>query len=307
MFSGSPQWQATRLAWSRLTDPRPVLLMVSDSGLLCCWRGGKDWMFRSALLPDGASRDGVPLQREAIGEFIADLLFDLDLPGAELVLCLPPSSGSWCVIDGLTEDDWDSNGLLRGRLGSVDLPFDLEQSYLMTSTIQESVAVSGVARSLVQAWVDVVESSDLPLRRISWSLMDAQRALVQLTHDWPGDLAWLLVQGDAVRLILMRGRVPEFDHALSSVDLDVCVSEARSCLQAWQKTRDLPGPVAWWLTLDDPEDRDWFQVVDAEAGERCLNKRLPWSPDPWGDTAELGVLPSLAHLALSVLHKEESW
>ena len=307
MFSGSPQWQAIRLAWSRLIDPCPVLVMISNGGLVCCWKGAKGWMFRSASWSQGACRDGMPQQREAIAELIADLLFDLDLPGAELVLCLPPPSGSWCVIDGLIDDDWNINGLLRDRLGSADLPFDLEQSYLMTGPIQDSVAVAGVARSLVQAWIDVVESADLPLRRISWSLMDAQRALVQLTQDWSGDLAWLLVQGEAVRLILMRDRVPEVDHALSSVDPEVCVSEARSCLQAWQETLNLPGPVAWWLTLDDPHAFDWFQVVDAEAGEQCLNKPLPWSPEPWSDTAESDKFSSLAHLALSVLHEEESW
>ena len=149
MFSGSPQWQAIRLAWSRLIHPRPVLVMISDRGLVCCWRGAKHWMFRTASWSQGAYRDGMPQQREAIAELIADLLFDLDLPGAEIVLCLPPSSGSWCVIDGLTEDDWDSNGLSCDRLRSADLPFDLEQSYLMSSSIQDSIAVAGVARSLV--------------------------------------------------------------------------------------------------------------------------------------------------------------
>ena len=87
----------------------------------------------------------------------------------------------------------------------------------------------------------------------------------------------------------------------------MCVSEARSCLQAWQQTLNLPGPVAWWLTLDDAHAFDWFQVVDAEAGEQCLNEPLPWSPEAWSDTAESDKFSSLAHLALSVLHEEESW
>ena len=89
MLPEFPQWQSFRLAWTRLIHPCPVLVVVSDDRLLFCWHSGQRWRFRSALLPDGACRDGVPLQRDAIGELIADLLFDLDLPGAQLVLCLP--------------------------------------------------------------------------------------------------------------------------------------------------------------------------------------------------------------------------
>ena len=307
MLFGSMQWQAIRLAWSRLMHPCPVLVMISDQALVFCWRHGASWTFRSAQWPEAACRDGMPHRGEAIGELIADLLFDLNLPGAELVLSLPPSSASWCVIDGLNKDACYGDGLLRDRLRCVDLPFDLQQRYLMTGRIQDSVVVAGVARSLLQAWVDVAVSADLPLRRISWSLVDAQRALVQITKDWSGDLAWLLVQGNAARLILMRGRVPEIDHHLSSMDLCLCLEEARACVQAWRETLKLASPLAWWLTVDDAQERDWFQIVDAELGEQCLNKPLPWSPIPWSDKAEMEALPSLEHLALAALHQEESW
>ena len=256
-------------------------------------------------LPDGACRDGLPYQREAIGELIAELLFDLNLPGAELVLSLPPPPRGWSSI--LNRDGSYHDVSLRDHLSSVDLPFDLQQSYLLAGPLQDSVAVAGASHALVQAWIDVAESADLPLRRISWSLLDAQRALMQITQDWSGDLAWLVVQGSAVRLILMRNRVPEIDHHLSAIDLDQCLAEIRACLQAWQHTLSLPVPLAWWLTVDDLHDRDWSQIIDAERGEHCLNNALPWSPVPWSDKAELTGLPSLAHLALSVLHQEESW
>ena len=52
---------------------------------------------------------------------------------------------------------------------------------------------------------------------------------------------------------------------------------------------------------------DWLQILDVEAGEQCLNRSLQWNPEAWSDDAEPEVLPSLAHLALSVLHEEESW
>ena len=307
MLSAFPQWQASRLAWSRLIHPCPVLVTITDAGMYFCWREGRRWRFRSALWPEGACRDGSPSNREAIGELIADLLFDLQLPGAELVLCLPPSAAHWCVVDGLSAADITSEGLRRDSLGSVDLPFNLEQSYLLTTPIQDTLAVAGIARSSVQAWIDVVEIADLPLRRISWSLIDAQRALTQITKEWNGDLAWLLVHDGKARLLLMRDRTPEIDHTLSSVDVDLCVAEARACVQAWQQRKYASCPLGWWLTLDDARECDWHHLVDQGAGEQLLNTSLPWTPDPWPEADEMSVLPSLAHLALTVLHEEESW
>ena len=307
ILSAFPQWQASRLAWTRLIHPYPLLVMISNQGMWCCWRQGADWSFRSALWPDGACRDGVPHQRDAIGELIADLVFDLGLPGAELVLCLPPASGTWRVLDGLSTQHEDAQARCRSALESMDLPFNLEQSYLLTTPIQDTLAVAGIARSSVQAWIDVVEIADLPLRRISWSLIDAQRALTQITKEWNGDLAWLLVQDGRARLLLMRDRTPEIDHTLSSGDVDLCIAEARACVQAWQQRQNASCPLGWWLTLDDARERDWHHVVDQVAGEQLLNTSLPWTPDPWPEADEMSVLPSLAHLALTALHEEESW
>ena len=307
MFSTLPQWQSSRLAVFRLIDPRPVLVTISDAGATFCWRDGRRWNFRSASWPNGACRDGSPQNREAIGELIADLLFDLDLPGAELVLCLPPAASHWCVIDGLSADAFTTDGLRRDCLGSVDLPFDLEQSYLLTTSIQDSIAVAGIPRSSLQAWIEVSEIADLPLRRMRWSLTDALRALATLTQDWSGDLAWLLVHDRRVRLVLMRGRTPEIDHTFATIDFDACRAEARAWLLAWQQTLDAPTPLGWWLTLDDAHDCDWNQIVDAAAGEQVVNKPLPWTPDPWADSAEENALCPLAHLAWMALHEEESW
>ena len=103
----------------------------------------------SALWPGPmVCRDGVPLQREAVGELIADLIFDCDCPGAELVLCLPLKAASWCVVDGYGSDG--SPGLVPPALQSVDLPFDLAESYVTSSPVQDSFALVGVPRSLIQ-------------------------------------------------------------------------------------------------------------------------------------------------------------
>ena len=147
-------------------------------------------------------RDGVPLQREAVGELIADLIFDCDSPGAELILCLSLNAASWCVVDGYGSES--SPGLVAQALQSVDLPFELAESYVTSSPVNEALAVVGMPRSLIQAWSEVAELADLPLRRVDWLLTAAQRALDQLMQAWDGDLAWLVLEEKSLRLLLFR-------------------------------------------------------------------------------------------------------
>ena len=120
-----PQLTALSLAWRRLIDVKPVLMAVNNTSLVCCWDQSGRWQQRVVGWPEGVCRDGVPLQREAVGELIADLIFDCDCPGAELVLCLPLRAASWCVVDGYGSDG--SPGLVPQALQSVDLPFDLAE------------------------------------------------------------------------------------------------------------------------------------------------------------------------------------
>ena len=187
-----PQLTALSLAWRRLVDVKPVLIAIDNSSLACCWNQAGRWKQRVVALPDGVCRDGVLLQREAVGELIADLIFDCDCPGGELVLCLPLDAASWCVVDGYGSDG--SPVLVPQALQSVELPFDLAESYITSSPVQEALAVVGVPRSLIQGWSEVAEPADLPLRRVDWLLTAAQRALHQLTQTWEGDLAWLVAE-----------------------------------------------------------------------------------------------------------------
>ena len=70
-----------------------------------------------------------------------------------MVLCLPLATAAWCVVDGYGSDG--SPDLLPHALQSVDLPFELAESYVMSSPVQEALAVVGVSRSLVQGWSEV--------------------------------------------------------------------------------------------------------------------------------------------------------
>ena len=256
--------------------------------------------------PDGVCRDGVPLQREAVGELIADLIFDCNCPGAELVLCLPLNAASWCVVDGYGSDR--SPGLVPQALQSVELPFDLAESYITSSPVQEALAVVGVPRSLLQGWSEVAELADLPLRRVDWSLTAAQRSLHQLTQAWDGDLAWLVAEEKRMRLVLFHQGVPEVDHALEQLDPLACQREIRACVAAWQCLVDTPSALGWWLSVPRAQVDDWMPLVDEASGECCLNQPLPtWAePSDDGTAGEATDVPSpLQQLALVALQQEE--
>jgi len=280
-----------------------VLIAVGNSSLVCCWNQAGRWQQRVVAWPDGVCRDGVPLQREAVGELIADLIFDCDCPGGELVLCLPLDAASWCVVDGYGSDG--SHGLMPLALQSVELPFDLAESYITSSPVQEALAVVGVPRSLLQGWSEVAELADLPLRRVDWSLTAAQRALDQLTLAWDGDLAWLVREEKSMRLLLRRQGVPEVDHALEQLDPLACQREVRACVAAWQAWVDTPSALGWWLSVPAEQVDDWMPLVDEESGECCLNQPLPTWAEP-SDQADAAAVPSaLQQLALLALQQEE--
>ena len=301
-----PQLTALSLAWRRLVDLKPVLMLVNNTGLVCCWEQRGRWQQRVVGWPEGVCRDGVPLQREAVGELIADLIFDCDCPGAELVLCLPLDAASWCVLDGYGSDG--PPGLLPQSLQSVDLPFGLAESYVTSSPVQESLALVGVPRLLIQAWSEVAELGDVPLRRVDWSLTAAQRALHQFTQAWDGDLVWLVAEEKRMRLVLFHQGVPEVDHTLEQLDPLACQREIRSCVAAWQGSVGTPSALGWWLSVPIEQVVDWMPLVDEEGGECCLNQPLPtWAePSDQGGAVDMTVVLSpLQQLALLALQQEE--
>jgi len=290
-----------KVAWRRLVDPRSVLITFDNTGLVCCWAQGDRWKQRVVNWPNGVCRDGMPLQRDAVGELIADLILDCDCPGAELVLCLPVDAASWCVVDGCGTDD--SPGLMPQLLKAVELPFDLSESYVTSSPVQDALAVVGVPRSLIEAWSEVMQLADLPLRRVDWSLTAAQRTLQQLTLAWDGDLAWLVVENNSFRLVLFRQRVPEVDHVFNKGERSACQREIRTLVSAWRDRDPSSSELGWWLSVKSEHFDDWLMLVDGSSGELCLNEPLPSFAEPW-DQGDVGLSP-LQHLALLTLQKEE--
>ena len=290
------------IALRRFLVPRPVFVCVSNERLGFYWAASGSLLYRVVSLPDGVVREGTPVARDAVADLIADLILECDLVGAELIVCLPLSAAGWCVVDGLAAHDLSA---ARARLASCELPFNLSDSYISLSELGGSVEAVAVPRLLTQAWIEVVDSADLPLRRVDWLLSAAQRGLMQLTNDWEGDLVWLLIDQGSGRLVLHRGGVPEVDHSFSADDVDGSQQLIRQLIGAWQGLLDEPQPLGWWLSISDDLSPHWCSIVEGTAGEQNLTQRLTWSPELWDGDGFSEALSPLEHLALFALHQEE--
>ena len=300
----NPQIQALQMFWRRTVDVRPVLLSVSEQGLICCWSDKQQWLQRSGSWPAGSCRDGVPLQRELMAELLADLLLDSDVVGAQIVLCLPLAAANWRVLEGRSLQELQALEDPRSLLSGVDWPDDLQASYLAFDACAEAVIATSVQRSLLQAWVDVVEQADLPLHRVDWCLTAAHRSIQRFTSSCTAPLAWLIVEASVARLVLIRDSVPELDLQVVVSDPAAVIPALRQRVEAWFSATPDQQVLAWWLTVPDSEHAQWSALVDTTSGERLLNEALPWSPVVWDQTVENLVLTPLHQLAFTALQQE---
>ena len=243
----------------------------------------------------------MPLQREAMAELLADLLLDNDLMDAQVELLLPLEGVHWRVLDGIEPGQFEQ---AKPALADLPWPLQAQESYTALTTLGtahgSAMVVLGVTRVQLQAWIDVIEQADLVLRRVDWCLSSALRGLLQLTHPWSGNLAWLIQDGPSCRLVLLSSGVPELDQVMTTpvADLEGCQREIRAWLTAWQQRSPLSVELGWWLSVAHDQADLWRTLVDGGRGERLLHQDLP----PFESVMDSSFLPKslepLEHLAL---------
>ena len=301
-----PQLQALHSQIRRLWAAQTVVVLASDRGLWIVWRSDEGWQVASGSWPEGCCRDGMPLQREAMAELLADLLLDHDLIDAQVELLLPMAGVHWRVLDGIEPDQFEQ---AKPALADLPWPLQAQESYTALTSLgtaegsvtSSSVTVAlGVKRLHLQAWIDVIEQADLVLRRVDWCLSSALRGLLQLTQHWSGDLAWLIQDGPSCRLVLLRGGVPELDQVMTTAaaEVDGCQREIRAWLTAWQQRSPSSAALGWWFSVACDQNDLWDALVDLGRGEQLLQQDLPIL----NQATDLETLPSpleaLEHLAL---------
>ena len=270
-----------------LLDPRRVLLAAEDEALnLACW-SQDDWALSNLVLPPDLCRFGQPLNREALGETIADLLLEqgLSLPQVEVELLLPLASCQWRLLDGAASAALSCGAELRELQPELGWSLALQDSYLdvLPQSRADAALVVGTDRLLLQAWVSTLEEADLSLQRVEWLLSAAWGGLCDAHAGTDERLVWLVEQAGRWRLLLLRKGCPEFDLSLQATEHPALRHEVLELVEAWDPA-GLPG---WWVTAGSQWQGRWAAEHDS-----CLG--------PLRSDAEM----SLLELALTASRRE---
>jgi len=285
------------LAWRAFARRQTVWLAPNDAQLTLAWRQGTVWEQRSVPLPEDVCRDGVPLQRNALADFLADWLMENDLPPpvVDLVLLLPLQCCHWRLV--VPPDDQAPISTEALRSLQPDLGWSLPWSELVLALESPglpsaSQLLVGAERMLLQAWVAVIEAADLRLERVDGLLAAARRGLLARCEaegmPLAGDLAWLLQQGSAWRLLVLRDGWPELERVLSA---DALRSDLEALLLAWERHAGAASPaMRCWITapLEARQQlQGWLggRWAEEAGGERFASLESLAFPDP-GSEAE---------------------
>ena len=296
-----PQLQALQSQLRRLWAAQTVVVLASDRGLWIVWPSKGGWQVASGFWPEGCCRDGMPLQREAMAELLADLLLDHDLMDAQVELLLPLAGVHWRVLDGIGPGQFEQ---VKPALAGLPWPLQPQESYTALTSLGtahgSAMVALGVTRVHLQAWIDVIEQADLVLRRVDWCLSSALRGLLQLIHPWSGNLAWLIQDGPSCRLVLLSSGVPELDQVMTTpvADLEGCQREIRAWLTAWQQRSPSSVELGWWFSVAHDQSDLWRDLVDGGRGEHLLHRILPPFENAMDSSFSPKSLEPLEHLAL---------
>ena len=152
-----PQLQALQSQVRRLWAAQTVVVLALDRGLWIAWPSDQGWQVAAGSWPEGCCRDGMPLQREAMAELLADLLLDNDLMDAQVELLLPLAGVHWRVLDGIELGQFE-----QAKPALADLPWPLQpqESYIaLTSGFSSMNRFSDGCLCCRTPWVTDVAAS----------------------------------------------------------------------------------------------------------------------------------------------------
>lgn len=264
--------------WNRkvqaLLDPVRVVLVPSLDALTLSWSHQGQHRKISVALPHDLVRAGVPMQREALGETIADLLLDQGLMAAqvEVDLLLPLCCCQWRRIQGAEVARFSNSDDLRTLVPNLGWSLSLQESYLdlLPEPGGETAMVVGVERLVLQAWLDTLAAADLSVQRAEWVLSAAWRGLVSRPElASQQSLIWLLELGGSWRLLVLKHGWPELDIPLDSKDLADLRVEVLGLVNAWieQGFEDGSTSVAlpvWCVTASAEWTGCWGELHDSQ-------------------------------------------
>ena len=238
-----------------------------------------------------------------MGDLLAELLLDCDVVGAQLELVLPIQGLHWRVLEGVaSEPQMDSDALLAITT-DLDWSLDAADSYVSIAPCVDQTLLVGSSRSLLQAWIDVVEMADLPLRRVDWTVSSAQRGLMLEHQEVSGDIAWVFSDETSYRLVVIRAGVPELDCCFQSDDDDLAF-ELRRRIAAWQAYSGSSLPLVWCLCLPPKQLTTLETLIDPDRGETSFPAEGLCSPKAVTPDDEVEGLQLLERLVLQGMRED---
>ncbi len=220
-------------------SPQLVLLELHDDAL----KGQSHSALRpgpvtiDTPLPPETCRAGMPLELEALGDLIGDLLVRDNLINAYVLASLPPEASLCRVVEWPSADPVPENPLaaLRTLDPPLNLPYSLADACLDVQPLPghpKRLLLAATPRVLVEAWEEVFDHAGVKLDRLS----PAQTCLVaglapELSGLAASELVAVIDPGEeSSSLLLLRGNVPVFEKTVPgepeqmAAEFDRCIA-----------------------------------------------------------------------------------
>ena len=206
-------------------------------------------------LPAATCRGGRPLQTEALGDFIGDLLLSYGEIKALLSVVLPAPACYWRALQWplaaspLSAGPPEPARQLRELQPDLGLPFALEQGWLDVMPVQGGdvdALVVAIERQLLADWLEVFNIAGVRLGRlvpaqVAWMVGLQERLLAADSTTLVG---LLLPEPQALRLLVWRDGVPLYERLLSG-ELEQWLGQLEACLRflRWQQGIQATGSI----------------------------------------------------------------
>jgi Tfp pilus assembly PilM family ATPase len=202
--------------------PRVVMIDLSDHLVIgqSVKRGKAVEPIWTAPIPARTCREGMPYLRDAVGDFLGDLLLEHGGIDAQLVVSLPRMASHWCVVDWpANQQPVESVDDLRDLNPDLGWSFSLEAAYLDVQPLPgrpSSSLVVAAERSIVEAWVEVFAIAGGTLQHLLPSQVCQMWGIQEQLEAAPANTLVVLLQplDQQTNLIIWREGVPEFERLL---------------------------------------------------------------------------------------------
>lgn len=271
-----------------LMFPKLVLLEIQDSGL----RGHRLKqdeplpLSLTAPLPALTCRQGMPLEKEAIGDLIGDLLLNEKLLDAYVLAVLPMEASHWRVlVNPFPSPPDDPVEELRQLDPSLGLPFSLKEAYFDVYPLpgqQDQLLLVASESKLVDAWIEVFQLAGVKLERLAPAQGCLLAALADELFDSEDDelVAFLWPRESDHLLWFFHRGVPVFEKSIPAVLPDL-LQELRQALEFYH--RQEPGLQRLRLLQANPhEEQSRLEEALDVTGEII-------SADPFGSLVLKGL------------------